>query len=142
MFPFPHPMHCLTGLLCCGALAFTSPGQAEDDLEPIGGYGATLAAIDKVNSSGVRLNSLAAMLQQDRYNVNVRHILQSGDSTDGFFMVKANRVTIAQAEIRIDPLTKIAIRNGTPALLVDVFRQRSDGRLILSVNLSDGDPAG
>lgn len=142
MFPFPHPIRYLTGTICCGALALAAPVHAKDDLEPVSEFGATLAAIDKANGSGVKLNSLAAILQQDRYNVNVRHILQRGDSADSFFAHKANRQAIAWAELRIDAATAAAIRAGAPALLVAVYRRKSDGRLALSVNLSDGDPAG
>ena len=142
MFPVPNPIRYWTGMLCCGALAFTAPVHAEDGLDPVSEYGAALAAIDKANSSGVKLNSIAAILQQDRYNVNVRHILQSGDSADRFFVHKVNREAIARAELRIDATTAAAIRAGTPALLVDVYRRKSDGRLTLFVNLSDGDPAG
>ena len=133
-----------TGIMALVAtLAAAGPVHAQyDDLEPVGGYGATLAAVDKVSSKGMLLGSLAAILQQDRYNVNVRRIRQSGDSDDGFFAGKANRQAIAQADILINPQTRAAIRNGTPALLVDVFRKKSDGRLVLYVNLSDGDPAG
>ncbi|HWW56697.1 MAG TPA: hypothetical protein VN047_07370 [Sphingopyxis sp.] len=115
--------------------------QTAGDFEYVAEYGAMIGADDRVSSSGAKLSDPAAILQQDRYNVDVRGVLQPGDSADDYFADRAHRAAIAKAAIEFtDDQARGHVVNGTYPLLVAVKRAK-DGRLTLFVSTSDGEPA-
>lgn len=127
-----------------GMLAAPPAAQAQtgDDLEYVAEYGAMIGADDRVSSSGAKLSDPAAILQQDRYNVDVRGVLQPGDSADDYFADKAHRAAIASAAIEFtDDQARGHVVNGTYPLFVAVKRAKDGGRLTLFISTSDGEPA-
>lgn len=132
-------------LLAAAALSIPLAAQAQDEdeqLDYVVEYGATIADTDRVSSSGAALTDPAAILQQDRFNVDVRGVLQPGDSADEYFADKAHRAEIADADIRFqDDKAQADMANGTPSLFVAVMRRPSDGRLVVFLATSDGEPA-
>lgn len=120
------------------ALASDSSGN----LEYLSEYGATIGPEDRASSTGNTLSQPGAILQQDRFNVNVRGIIQPGDSTDDYFADKASRSEIARAVIEFsDSDARSHLLNGTHPLLVVAHRRRNDDKLVLTVSTSDGAPA-
>lgn len=116
--------------------------ESSDGLDYVTEYGATIAETDRVSSGGTRLTKAADILQQDRYNVDVRGILQPGDSVDDHFGDTTHRAEIAKADIRFsDEKAKTDMAGGTPSLFVTVMRQTGDGRLVVFLATSDGEPA-
>lgn len=65
-------------------LAISAPVAAQAQ-QLIGSYNATLGLNDLYNSSGTRLGSLGAILQQDRANVHRFRIFDPGDQGDPYF---------------------------------------------------------
>lgn len=116
--------------------------QAGDDLEYVAEFGAMIGPEDRVSSAGARLTDPAAMLQQDRYNVNIRAIIQPGDSPDPYFGDKAHRAEMAKAVVEFgDDGARANLVNGTFPLFVTAMRPKGGGRLTLFVSTSDGEPA-
>jgi len=140
---FPSKL-CLPLLIAAslGPPAAAQAPDADEGLDYVVEYGATIADTDRVSSSGAALTDPAAILQQDRFNVDVRGVLQSGDSTDDYFADKAQRAEIAKAEIRFqDDRAQADIVDGTPSLFVTVMRRQDDGQLVIFLATSDGEPA-
>lgn len=135
----------LRALLLAAVLSSPLAAQAPDadeGLDYVVEYGATIADTDRISSSGAALSDPAAILQQDRYNVDVRGVLQPGDSTDDYFADKAQRAEIAKADIRFqDDQARADIADGTPSLFVTVMRRQGDGQLVIFLATSDGEPA-
>ncbi|MGN8022159.1 hypothetical protein ACTJJ7_15755 [Phyllobacterium sp. 22229] len=100
-------------------LAFTGSALSQ----PLESYTARLSAKDHFNSSGVRLESAAAIIRQDRANYYVYGSHDSEDEPDGFFKSKDNR---ARLETMLNHGTfsdgaRKAILNGTPLITVDIY---------------------
>ncbi|WP_428628736.1 hypothetical protein [Sphingopyxis sp.] len=113
-----------------------------DTLEYVSEYGVMIGPEDRVSSTGAKLSKPAAILQQDRFNVNVRGILQPGDSVDSYFTSNAHRAQIAKALIEFgDDQARAHLINGTYPLLILAQRRMGDERLILFISTSDGEPA-
>lgn len=132
-------------LLAAAALSMPLAAEAQDDdeqLDYVVEYGATIADTDRVSSSGAALTDPAAILRQDRFNVDVGGVLQPGDSADEYFADKAHRAEIADADIRFqDDKARADMAGGTPSLFVTVMRRPTDGRLVIFLATSDGEPA-
>lgn len=132
-------------VLAMGLAAAPPAARAQEpdhDLEYVAEYGVMTGADDRVSSSGTKLSDPAAILQQDRYNVDVRGVLQPGDSADSYFGDKAHRAAIAKAAIEFtDEHARAHVVNGTYPLFVLVKRPKGGGRLTFFVSTSDGEPA-
>jgi hypothetical protein len=137
-----------TILAAAVALPFAAQAQAPDDeLDYVTEYTMISGAEDRVSSAGVKLSDPVAILQQDRYNVHVRGISQTGDSSDDYFGDKAHRAEIAKAKIEFgapggdDVQSRGHVINGTFQLFVTVMRPKGGGQLMIFVATSDGEPA-
>lgn len=130
----------VAAFLLLGSQAHAS--DPDDSPDYLSEYGATIGPEDRVSSTGTALSQPAAILQQDRFNVNVRRMVHDGDRADAYFASKARRAEIASAVIIFsDPEAKSHVLNGTAPLLISAYRRRADGKLVLTVATSDGEPA-
>ena len=77
--------------------AFFSGGQAATAQEVIDTYIADIGYEDLHNSSGVRLTTAGAILQQDRANVHKYNIRHPRDTKDNYFTTAAERAEISHA---------------------------------------------
>lgn len=127
------------------ALPFGITAQAsdpDDSIDYLSEYGTTIGPEDRVSSTRAKLSQPAAILQQDRFNVNVRRMVHAGDSPDAYFAEKAHRAEIASAVIIFsDEGAKAHLLNGSEPLLILAYRRKTDRKLVLVVSTSDGDPA-
>jgi len=100
-------------------LAFTGSALSQ----PLESYTARLSAKDHFNSSGVRLESAAAIIRQDRANYYVYGSRDREDEADGFFDSKDNRARLESMLNRgtFSDGARKAIVNGTPLITVDVY---------------------
>lgn len=124
-------------------LSITAQASDPDDsIDYLSEYGATIGPEDRVSSTGAKLSQPAAMLQQDRFNVNVRRMVHSGDSPDAYFANKSHRAEIASAVIIFtDEGAKANLLYDSQPLLILAYRRKSDRKLVLVVSTSDGEPA-
>ncbi|MBF0104304.1 MAG: hypothetical protein HQM16_03145 [Deltaproteobacteria bacterium] len=83
-------------------------------------YGAHLSTQDKVNSTGTPLNTVRAILQQDRANYYKFNKRDPQDQPDGFFTTVDKRALFQKMQIRIEPQLEKRILNGS-AQMVSVF---------------------
>ncbi|ALJ15027.1 hypothetical protein [Sphingopyxis macrogoltabida] len=140
-------MKFLSCTLFASAALMAAQAQAQDadpdeGLGYVAEYGATIGEPDRIDSDGAALTDPAAILAQDRFNVDVRGILQPGDSPDEYFADEAQREEIAGADIRFqDDRAAAELADGTPSLFVTVMRRPDDGRLVIFLATSDGEPA-
>lgn len=90
---------------------------------PIESYVARLSAADHFNSNGERLESIAAIIRQDRANLYVYGKGDPEDDEDSFFSDKGNRARLESLLNRgtVSRSAKQAILNGTPMIRVDVY---------------------
>jgi len=105
---------------------------------PLAQYNALLSEKDHVNSSGVRLNSAAAIIRQDRANYHKFHRRDSADEWDPYFSSKKNRSVMAQMIRRagLPYNVRNTIINCTPLVHVDIYRDRLKVRVV-SDNCND-----
>jgi hypothetical protein len=86
-------------------------------------YTARLSPADHYNSNGVRLQSAAAIIRQDRANYYVYRIRDNEDEPDSFFSIKSNRARMEQmldtGRATPDAVNKIV--NETPLIRVDIY---------------------
>lgn len=106
-------------LLSVGFTAFATTVLAQ----PIDTYRARLSERDHSNSSGISLNSAAAIIRQDRANFYVFGKIDPEDEADSFFSDKANRARLEKMLFRgaLSDDDLDAIINGTPVIRVDIF---------------------
>jgi len=99
---------------------------------PLAQYNALLSEKDHVNSSGVRLNSAAAIIRQDRANYHKFHRRDSADEWDPYFSSKENRSVMEQMIRRagLPYNVRNTIINCTPLVHVDVYRDRLKVRVV------------
>lgn len=103
---------------------FGAPTAAQDSYD---GYIALLGPEDLTNSSGVRLRSAAAIVQQDRANFHRFGIRHSWDQSDPFFASQSARASMGPL-IRMSPHTEeIIVRQGA---LVYVQVQSRGNRIV------------
>jgi hypothetical protein len=107
-------------------------------------YYATIAEADRHNSSGARLSSPSAVLQQDRANFHRFGIRQAGDQSDMFFANRDLRAQIPELYARgqrddwTDGVLSGAFGPGEAYILVFVCGPRSQPTHI-NVEPADGD---
>lgn len=102
--------------------------QAAADGTAVLTYQATIAAADTVNSAGVALADVAGILQQDRFNVDMRDIRHGFDTPDTVFTDKAKRLALGQAEVDISPTLRTKILTGGVSVHVEVRETGTGGR--------------
>ena len=110
-------------ILVLSLLALSPLAYAE---EPIDSYIARLSEADHTNSDGKRLKSVGDILRQDRANVHKFNIIDAEDQVDNTFAdLKAReRIPMMLSRGSIDKNTKVAILNGTPVVLVNIYKNR------------------
>lgn len=111
----------ITALGLCGPLCgpFSGPAAAQD---LIASYGAFIGVADQYNSNGVRLDSAAQMLRQDRANMHRFGITQPGDDWDPVFHDMAARARMEELlEDSLSPPTRSAIRGGNVYVIVEIY---------------------
>src|SRR3984957_13775619 len=86
-------------------------------------YTTRLSPADHYNSNGVRLQSAAAIIRQDRANYYVYRIRDREDEPDSFFSIKSNRARMEQMleNGRATPDAVNKIVNETPLIRVDIY---------------------
>lgn len=114
-----HPLAaaCLAAALGLAAL----PASAGDGL--LETYFAKLGSEDHFNSSGVRLDNVAAIIRQDRANYHAFGLRDPEDQGDRFFASKENRARLEEMIRRgtVSKAARKAILNGTPIIYVEIY---------------------
>ncbi|MAM60771.1 hypothetical protein [Maritimibacter sp. UBA3975] len=103
-------------------------------------YTADWSDFDHFNSKGVRLQSAAAVLQQDRANVHKFGKSTAFDSRDGYFVNLQRRQLLGSAEVTAfcglsSNVVRRAVVNGTVSGTV-MFYRAWDGRYVAAVDLA------
>ena len=75
-------------------------------------YGTKLSTKDRYSSKGLRLTSLAQILQQDRANVHAFKKVDEQDEPDIYFTTSKRRRLFERLQFRIEPELKKAILAG------------------------------
>ena len=90
---------------------------------PIEIYIARISENDKYNSRGMRLNSVSAILRQDRANYHKFYKRDRDDTGDNFFARKRNRAGLSKMLRRgyISGATRDAILYDNPLIIVKVY---------------------
>lgn len=106
----------LMGLLLISPLSY--------GVEPIDSYVARLGSQDHFNSAGSRLKTVTDIIRQDRANFHKYNIRDSEDQSDSVFgdVKKRERIPLMLGRGYIDKATKTAILNGTPLVLVNIYK--------------------
>jgi hypothetical protein len=86
-------------------------------------YVARLSYQDHFNSRGMRLETAAGIIRQDRANFHRYHRRDSSDTWDRFFSNKHNRATMERFLERgyISPSARRSIVYGNPLIRVKIF---------------------
>ena len=102
------------------SLVMISSVHADELLEM---YVARLGIQDHYNSQGVRLDSAAAIIRQDRANYHRFKIRDPEDMGEKFFLSTANRAFLERMLNKgyISKDTEYAILNSTPVVVVKIF---------------------
>jgi hypothetical protein len=110
----------LSLLVAAALLSLTTASLAA----PIESYDARLSAKDHFNSNGERLDSVAAIIRQDRANYYVYGSHDAEDEPDDFFSDKNNRARLEYLlnNGKITYSAEQAILNGTPLIHVEIYR--------------------
>jgi hypothetical protein len=113
----------LLALAAASAIALATPASAA---RLICEYTARLSSQDHFNSNGKRLDSVAAIIRQDRFYYHVQSAGDAEDEDDCFFGSKANRELLERmvSRGRIDPNARRAIVDGTPMIRVRIYRDK------------------
>ncbi|QQA42213.1 hypothetical protein [Pelagovum pacificum] len=107
-------------LLSLGLALLALPAAAQQN---IGGYYAYIGAADLYNSSGTRLTSPGAILQQDRANFHRYGVRQQWDSADPWFGSQGHRASLPSLYADGPKYSGIAqqIVNGDGYFYIQVF---------------------
>ncbi|OAN75548.1 hypothetical protein A8B78_16170 [Jannaschia sp. EhC01] len=98
-------------LILAATLALAATGASAQD-QAIGTYMTLLGPEDLVNSSGVRLQSAAAIVAQDRANYHRFGIRHQGDQSDPWFSGRGHRMAIPDLVDISDVEAAIIVRQG------------------------------
>ena len=87
-------------------------------------YTTRISSKDHFNSKVQKLNSVAAIIRQDRANFHQFNLKDSEDEADIFFVSKVNRNLLEKmlANGFTSKNTKEAIMNGTPIITVTIYK--------------------
>jgi len=119
----------IIGVIATMLVGLSRPAVAEEFVES---YVAVLSAADHLNSSGERLKNVAAIIRQDRANFHKFNQRDEGDQSDEFFASAKNREVLERLLKggTTTPDVREAIVNGTPTILVSLYKDESDGKYI------------
>ena len=95
----------------------------------VGAYNAVISRQDTFASDGLRLNNVAAILQQDRANVHRYNRGDRGDSADSMFRSAESRALIPRWLHEVTPGARAAILRGNAYVNVRVYEGCIDVRL-------------
>ena len=109
-----------TKCLTLAAVLITAGTAAFAEDRQIGFYMAYLGPEDLVNSSGVRLTSVPAIVAQDRANFHRFGIRHSADQSDPWFANRGHRMAIEQLVDVAESSANIIVRQGA-LVAVSVF---------------------
>ena len=114
-------------LLVLTLFTLSSVSYAGDDAL-ITSYTARISSNDKVNSEGGHLKSVGDIIRQDRANFHKFGTSDLEDQTDSFFSdeKKRERIPAMLKNGYIEKATQNAILNGSPSILVNVYRNHID----------------
>ncbi len=87
----------------------------------LGSYTTFISPRDTVASDGVRLGSVAAIIQQDRANLHRFRRGDRGDGYDDMFLSAESRALIPRWRLEVGPAAAAAIRRGRARINVRVF---------------------
>jgi hypothetical protein len=112
----------LATLIALAPATVATPVSAQE--YQVGYYSAFIGTEDLYNSSGTRLDSAEAILQQDRANVHRFGIVQRGDESDPWFHQREARGAMPRmfrAGGGISPGTARLIRQGNVPVFVTIY---------------------
>lgn len=113
------------GFMVLGTLA---AGSASAQGRVVAEYTARIGPEDHFNSAGDRLETVAAILRQDRANMHRFDQADDEDESDDYFVDPQTRGLfewlVSRGLVRVD--TQRAIINGNPLVQVTVFERRAD----------------
>lgn len=117
------------GFMIVGAL-FASTASAQGRV--LAEYTARIGPDDHFNSGGDRLDTVAAILRQDRANMHRFDLADDEDESDDYFTDAQTRGLfewlISRGLTRAD--TRRAIINGNPLVRVTVYQRRADVEIL------------
>lgn len=110
-------------------VGFAPLGFAVDEDGVITAYSARLSRKDHFASDGVRLDSPAAVIRQDRANYHKFNRADDEDDTDDYFDSAAHREGLEQALERghTSRAAYRSVMDGNPLIAVTVYRARGGG---------------
>lgn len=128
----------LNALILIAVLGCFSAVQA-DELEEE--YQARLSAFDHYSSSDQKLDSVAAIIRQDRANYHKFKVRDEEDQGDGFFSSAGNREALEGMleKTRFTKAERNLILTGTPLINVRIFTSDETGKKYLVVIVFDSD---
>lgn len=117
------------GFMVLGAL-FAGPASAQGRL--IAEYTTRIGPDDHFNSNGDRLETVPAILRQDRANMHRFDLADEEDESDTYFVDAETRGLFEWLISRglARPDTRRAIINGNPLVRVTVFERRADVEIL------------
>jgi len=117
----------LSGLVILASLLpfISSPARANDFIDS---YTARLSITDHFNTEGVRLDSAAAIIRQDRAHFHRFNIRDREDTYDSVFGDIRNRETLEQRlnNGNMSESVRQTIVDGTPLIRVDIYQNSID----------------
>lgn len=124
----------ISAVLALGAVVIAFSSAVAQDITA--SYVAHLRARDHFASDGVRLTTVADILRQDRANYHKFGKQDADDESDDYFSTARARESFERLvrNGEIQPNVRRAILNGTPRVIVTVYRD-DDGRPYLGVVL-------
>ncbi len=111
----------IVAALSLSSLVLSPLAGAQD--RPLETYQARLSERDHFNSQGVRLQTAAGIIRQDRANYYVYNKRDPEDQADAFFASKANRDRLEKLILagHTTAAANAAVINGTPLIRVEVY---------------------
>ena len=119
----------LLGLAAVAALVAVPGAAAACQTRFVGAYNAVISRQDTFASDGLRLNNVAAILQQDRANVHRYNRRDRGDALDNMFLSAESRALIPRWLHEVTPGARAAILRGSAFVNVRVYEGCIDVRL-------------
>ena len=117
------PLKALSIVAALSLSSFVLSPLAGAQDRPLETYQARLSERDHFNSQGVRLQTAAGIIRQDRANYYVYHKRDPEDQADAFFASKANRDRLEKLILagHTTASANAAVINGTPLIRVEVY---------------------
>jgi hypothetical protein len=110
-------------VMLIGAFAASATAANACDGDIVGRYNTVISPRDTFSSSGQRLGSVAAIIQQDRANYHRFGRRDRGDGYDDMFHSAASRALIPRwlSTRWVPPVVANAIRRGSARITVQVY---------------------